>query len=140
MSAIAQAQRNKDADLRRWSSTGHREARTKPAADASKRPSIVTFRSGHPPPNRQTQLAPTPQIIARIASGPVDPTSPRAQISIAPARHRPTSLTAVSFPGGFRTPAAGVSRIVPYAAGIRNPSHSDRTWQAANPAMSALPR
>jgi len=27
MSAIAQAQRSKDAELRRWSSTGHREAR-----------------------------------------------------------------------------------------------------------------
>jgi hypothetical protein len=27
MSAIARAQRSKDADLRRWSSTGHREAR-----------------------------------------------------------------------------------------------------------------
>ena len=33
---------------------------------------------------------PTPQIIARIASGPVSPDSSRAQISIAPARHRPT--------------------------------------------------
>ena len=30
MSAIAQAQRSKDAELRRWSSTGHREARPKP--------------------------------------------------------------------------------------------------------------
>ena len=28
MSAIAQAQRSKDADLRRWSSTGHHAART----------------------------------------------------------------------------------------------------------------
>ena len=33
---------------------------------------------------------PTPQIIARIASRPVSPDSSRAQISIAPARHRPT--------------------------------------------------
>ena len=33
---------------------------------------------------------PAPQIIARIASGPVSPDSSRAQISIAPARHRPT--------------------------------------------------
>jgi len=54
MSAIVQAQRNKNADLRRRSPTGHHDARTNQQA-VHQTSSIVTFRSGHPPPNSETQ-------------------------------------------------------------------------------------
>ena len=72
MSAIAQAQRSKHADLRRWSPTGHHDARTNQQAVHQTYPQSLP---SAPVIRHQTanSVDPTPQIIAAIASGPVVP-------------------------------------------------------------------
>ena len=64
MSAIAQAQRSKDAELRRWSSTGHREARPNQQPMHQRDPqSLLPLPSSATKP--ANSVAPKPQIIAR---------------------------------------------------------------------------
>jgi hypothetical protein len=66
-------------------------------------------------------VAPKPQIIARNRVRPRRSHKPsRSNLHSAP--QPPVSLTAVSFPGGFRTPAPVQAASSRWAA-IRNPSH-----------------
>ena len=120
MSAIARAQRNKDAELRRWSPTGHRAARPnqQPMHQRDLNRYLPLSSSATKPRNL---VAPKPQIIASNRVRPNQTQQPRrsnphnARGTVAPFPYRGF------LPGGFRTPAAVLAPTA-MAAGIRNPS------------------
>ena len=98
-----------------------------------------TFNRYLPLPSSATRpansVAPKPQIIARNRVRPRRSHKPsRSNLHSAP--QPPVSLTAVSFPGGFRTPAPVQAASSRWAV-IRNPSQT-ATWQQVR-ATSALP-
>jgi len=78
MSTIAQSQRKKDADLRRWSSTGHNDARPneEPGPQIDPRSSAFAL-AAH---NQSEQLSRTHAVDHRARSRPIPSTAQRATL------------------------------------------------------------